>query len=54
MPAGKVLPHRRVPPHKRLREDFGQQFAELTRALLDQWLNLFDIRNAYFDCKARK
>jgi hypothetical protein len=52
LPAGKILPHRRHPSHKRLREDFEVQFNQLLEKLSDQWLSLFDLRIDYFDRKA--
>jgi hypothetical protein len=48
-PAGKILPHRRVPPHKSLRADFEVQFNELLEKLSDHWLSLFDLHIDYFD-----
>ena len=52
LPAGKILPHRRVPSHKQLRSDFEAQFSELLNKLSDQWISLFDLRIDYFDRKA--
>jgi hypothetical protein len=49
LPSGKILPHRRVPAHKRLRPDFESQFNELLQALSDHWISLFDLRIDYFD-----
>ena len=52
LPAGKILPHRRVPSHKRLRADFEVQFDQLLERLSDHWLSLFDLHIDYFDRKA--
>ena len=52
LPVGKILPHRRVPSHKRLRADFEVQFNQLLEKLSDHWLSLFDLRIDYFDRKA--
>jgi hypothetical protein len=52
LPAGKILPHRRVPSHKCLRADFEVQFNQLLEKLSDHWLSLFDLRIEYFDRKA--
>jgi hypothetical protein len=52
LPAGKILPHRRVPSHRRLRSDFEVQFNQLLEKLSDHWLSLFDLRIDYFDRKA--
>ena len=54
LPAGKILAHRRFPPHKRLRADFEQQFEGLLEKLSNLWLSLFDLRIDYFDRKARR
>ena len=51
LPAGKILAHRRVPSHKRLRPDFEAQFNELLNKLSDHWISLFDLRIDYFDRK---
>ena len=51
LPAGKILPHRRVPSHKQLRSDFEAQFNELLNKLSDHWISLFDLRIDYFDRK---
>ena len=52
LPAGKILPHRRLPSHKRLRPDFEAQFNELLNKLSDHWISLFDLRIDYLDRKA--
>jgi hypothetical protein len=52
LPAGKIIPHRRVPPHKALRDDFEVQFKQLLEKLQDHWLALFDLNIDYFDRKA--
>jgi hypothetical protein len=52
LPAGKIVPHRRLPSHKRLGEDFEAQFNQLLEKLSDHWLSLFDLRIDYFDQKA--
>jgi hypothetical protein len=52
LPAGKILPHRRIPSHKRLRADFEVQFNQLLEKLSDHWLSLFDLRIDYLDRKA--
>jgi hypothetical protein len=52
LPAGKILPHRRVPSHKSLRADFEVQFNQLLEKLSDHWGSLFDLRMEYFDRKA--
>ena len=54
LPEGKIHAHRRVPTHKRLRDDFEVQFKELLRTLSDHWLVLFDLRIDYFDRKAAR
>jgi hypothetical protein len=53
-PGGKILPHRRVRSHKRLRTDFEAQFNELLHTLSDHWISLFDLRIDYFDRKERR
>jgi hypothetical protein len=52
LPAGKILPHRRIPSHKRLRADFEVQFNQLLEKLSDHWLSLFDLRIDDLDRKA--
>jgi hypothetical protein len=52
LPAEKILPHRRIPSHKRLRADFEVQFDQLLERLSDHWLSLFDLHIDYFDRKA--
>jgi hypothetical protein len=54
LPTGKILAHRRSPPHKRLRADFEEQFEGLLEKLSDFWLSLFDLRIDYFDRNARR
>jgi hypothetical protein len=54
LPTGKILSHRRFPPHKRLRADFELQFEQLLEMLSEHWLSLFDLRIDYFDRKARR
>jgi len=51
-PAGKILPHRQVPSHKRLRADFEEQFNELLNKLSEQRRSLWNLRIDYFDRKA--
>ena len=51
-PAGKILPHRQVPSHKRLRPDFEQQFNELLKKLSEHWRSLWHLRIDYADRKA--
>lgn len=53
LPTGKILPHRSLPPHKRLRADFEVQFKQLLEELSGHWLSLFDLRIDYFDRKPR-
>jgi hypothetical protein len=52
LPNGKILPHRRVPPHKSLRADFEVQFKQLLGKLTDIWIDLFDLGIDYLDSKA--
>jgi hypothetical protein len=52
LPAGKILPHRQVPSHRRLRTDFEAQFNELLNKLSEQWRGLWNLRIDYFDRKA--
>lgn len=49
LPGGKIIPHRRIPPHKRLRDDFEAQFKGLLKTLSEHWLSLFDLHIDYFD-----
>jgi hypothetical protein len=51
-PAGKILPHGGVPPHKRLRPDFEQQFNELLNSLSHHWRSLWHLQIDYSDRKA--
>jgi hypothetical protein len=53
LPAGKIIPHRRIPPHKALRDDFEAQFRQLLEKLADHWLSLFDLYIDYLDRKTR-
>ena len=54
LPSGKILPHRRIPQHKRLRADFEVQFKQLLQALSDHWISLWDLRIDYFDRTGRE
>jgi hypothetical protein len=54
LPTRKIIPHRGLPPHKRLRSDFEAQFSRLLETLSEHWLSLFDLRIDYFDRKARE
>jgi hypothetical protein len=54
LPTGKILAHRRISQHKRLRADFEVQFNQLLHALSDHWISLWDLRIDYFDRTGRE